>query len=303
MTIARVGVVGLVTLLMLPGAASGSAEVVDLKGRVRFSFSPDGEAQCVHVAGSWNHWGIDDAWALSDPDGDGTFEALFTVPPGRQQYKFVVDRSRWQADPGAAESEEDGHGGKNSVLVVAEVAGQGPRGGTAGGTTTERSPFGSTSQTREPAFVGEVFYVEPGTQRIPDLTNLTPQGRIYAESFDVAPRKFDEGFPGLSDRFEWFVIRYRGRFRVEQGGTHRFRLLSDDASRLLINGRLAIDNDGLHEPREVVQLIKLPAGTYELTLEYMQGPALDVALQLFVTKPRSTSEELVRVAMPVPGRD
>lgn len=300
MSVARLTVTTAAALLALASVAVGSAEVADLKGRVRFRFNPGAGARTVHVAGSFNGWGIDDAWTLTDADGDGAFEGTFTLPPGRQQYKFVIDRGRWVADPDAGETEEDGHGGKNSVVVVPEAGGGGA---SAGGTTTERSPFGTTSQTREPAFVGEVFFVEPGTQRIPDLSKLTPQGRIYAESFDVAPRKFDEGFPGLSDRFEWFVIRYRGRFRVEHGGVHRFRLLSDDASRLFINGRLAVDNDGLHEPREVVQLIKLPEGTYDLTLEYMQGPALDVALQLFVKKPRSTEEELVRVAAPLPSRD
>lgn len=301
MTVARLALTTAGALLALAGLAAGAADVVDLKGRVRFRFPAGAGASSVHLAGSFNGWAIDDAWALADGDRDGVFEGTFTLPPGRQQYKFVVDRGRWVADPDASETDDDGHGGKNSVVVVTDAAGGG--GATGGGTTTERSPFGSTSQTREPAFIGEVFFVEPGTQRIPDLSKLTPQGRIYAESFDVAPRKFDEGFPGLSDRFEWFVIRYRGKFRVEHGGVHRFRLLSDDASRLFINGRLAVDNDGLHEPREVVQMIKLPEGTYDLTLEYMQGPALDVALQLFVKKPRSTEEEVVRVAAPVPGRE
>ncbi len=292
----RAGLFGLVAMAGAVGVASGAAEVVDLKGRVRFSFRP-GTASTVHVAGSWNGWACDDAWALTDPDGDGLFEGTFTLAPGRHQYKFVVDRSRWCTDPDG-QSVDDGNGNQNSVVEVTDAGGPGHGGASPGGSTTERSPFGSTSRTREPAFTGEVFFVEPGTQRIPDLSKLTPQGRIYAKCFDVAPRKFDEGFPGLSDRFEWFVIRYRGQFRVEQGGVHRFRLLSDDGSKLYINGRLAVDNDGLHEPREVVQMVKLPEGTYELTLEYMQGPALDVALQLWVTRPRSTSEELVEVATP-----
>lgn len=296
MSLARLGLVAGV-LLALAGVAVGSAEVVDLKGRVRFRFSPGPGARTVHLAGTFNGWAIDDAWALGDPDGDGAWEGTFTLPAGRQQYKFVVDGSRWVTDPGAVETEDDGHGGRNAVVVVADAA------GGAGGTSTQRSPFGSTSRTREPAFVGEVFFIEPGTQRIPDLSKLTPQGVIYAEAFDVAPRSFDEGFPGLTDRFEWFAIRYRGRFRAEHGGVHRFRLVSDDGARLFLDGRLVIDNDGLHPPREVAQAVKLPAGTYDLVLEYMQGPALDVALQLFVKRPRSTEEELVRVARPEPARN
>jgi hypothetical protein len=281
-------------------AQGAGAEVAEVGGQVRFSLRPEGGSRTVHVAGDWNGWTPSGAWALTDPDGDGTYEGTFDLPPGRHLFKYVVDGDRWVPDPDVAETEEDGHGGKNSVLTVGEGAGAGDA--SPGGTTTERSPFGSTTRTRQPAFTGEVFFVEPGTQRIPDLSKLTPQGQIFCETFDVAPRKFSDGFPGLSERFEWFVIRYRGQFRVDHGGTHRFRLLSDDGSKLLINGRLAVDNDGLHEPREVVQLVKLPAGTYDLTLEYMQGPALDVALQLWVTRPGSTSEELVRVAAPTPAR-
>ncbi len=277
----------LIGLMTFAGVATGAVSVTP-QGSVRFSYRPASGASSVHVAGSFNGWACDDAWALKDPDGDGTFEGTFSMAPGEHQFKYVVDRTQWFTDP-EAEAVDDGNGNQNSQLVVATS-------GNSGGTTTERAPFGSTTRTREPSFVGEVFFVEPGTQRIPDLSKLTPQGRIFAKSFDIAPRKFDEGFPGLSERFEWFAIRYRGKFAVEQGGVHRFRLLSDDGAKLYINGRLAVDNDGLHAPREVVQMVKLPKGTYDLTLEYMQGPALDVALQLWVTKPRSTEEQLVEVA-------
>ena len=44
---------------------------------------------------------------------------------------------------------------------------------------------------------------------------------------------------------------------------------------------------------------------HELILDYMQGPALDVALQLFVKGPSDTKERLVRAATipPPPKRD
>lgn len=285
----RVGILSAAALAAAAGVAWGGAEVTG-GGQVRFRYRPDGGARSVHVAGSFNSWSKD-AWELSDPDGDGTFEGTFTAAGGKHTYKFVVDGSRWVADPDNPATEEDGHGGKNSIVDL------GAGGGEGGG--EKASPFGS-SRSRGPSFVGEIFLIEPGTERLPDFRGGGSQGKIYCESFDVAPRSFADGFPGLTDRFEWFAIRYRGHFEAETSGRYKFRLLADDGARLFIDGKLAIDNDGLHAPRSVDRVVELRAGVHELVLDYMQGPALDVALQLFVTRPRSTTEELVRAA-PAPS--
>ncbi len=255
--------------------------------KVRFRYRPDHRASSVHVAGSFNEWNKS-SHALRDDDGDGTWELELELEPGRHAYKFVVDGNDWRPDPDAAETDDDGHGGQNSVLVVGEGSGAAPAG--------ESSVFGSTAP-RDDAFVGEIFLIEPGTQRLPKFEG-DPIGKIYAERLDVAPRSFDEGFPGVSERFEWFAIRYRGWFEATRKGRYRFRLLADDGARLIINGKLVIDNDGLHPPESKSQMIELKPGKYEMIIDYMQGPALDVALQLFVTEPGSTEEKPVRASRP-----
>jgi len=50
--------------------------------------------------------------------GDGIWSLVKSLTPGRYQYKFVVDRNSWVADPNNFEVTDDGYGGKNSVLVV-----------------------------------------------------------------------------------------------------------------------------------------------------------------------------------------
>lgn len=83
-------------------------------------------ARQVNLAGEFNNWvgtvggnridpNID---AMSDPDGDGIWEITVPLPPGRYQYKFLVDQVDWQEDPGNPETTEDGFGGLNSILVV-----------------------------------------------------------------------------------------------------------------------------------------------------------------------------------------
>ena len=50
--------------------------------------------------------------------GDGVWSIVKLLPPGRYEYKFVVDRNSWVRDPNALETIDDGYGDKNSVLIV-----------------------------------------------------------------------------------------------------------------------------------------------------------------------------------------
>lgn len=51
-----------------------------------------------------------------EKDGTG-WKATLSLPPGRYEYKFVVD-GQWMSDPGAKESVRNDFGGTNSILVV-----------------------------------------------------------------------------------------------------------------------------------------------------------------------------------------
>lgn len=161
----------------------------------------------------------------------------------------------------------------------------------AGG--SQRGPFGST-QRDEGGLRGDIFALPPNTQRLPDFSTLTPIGSVYARVLDISPRPFDAGFPGVTDRFEWFALRYFGKFRTSRGGAHGFRLVSDDGARLVIDGRVVVDNDGVHPPTSVSGSIDLTAGEHTMVVEYFQGPRVEIALQLFWTPP-GAGEQLFRV--------
>ena len=140
-------------------------------------------------------------------------------------------------------------------------------------------------------FEGQVFPLANDAPKLPtDYASLKPVSVLYACEWDIAPRAWDQGFPGVADRFEWFAIRYSGAFRIAQAGEYAFRLSSDDGSKLVIDGKQVIDNDGQHAPKEASGKVQLSAGDHQMVLEYFQGPRFQINLQLWVTPPGKPEE-------------
>lgn len=134
-------------------------------------------------------------------------------------------------------------------------------------------------------FRGRIYYLEPGTIQLPDFRKLTPVGTIYTSYLYLPPQDFEAGFPGVTNRFEWFAIDYTARFWISRPGRYHFALLSDDGSKLFIDGKRIIDNDGQHPAEEREGGVKLAAGAHDIRVSYFQGPRFHVALILRVWPP------------------
>ena len=83
------------------------------------TFKPPHHAGRVTIAGSFNSWNKA-ATPMEGPDDSGTCHIDLSLPPGRHAYKFAVD-GEWTIDPHHTATEEDGMGGKNSILLVEEA--------------------------------------------------------------------------------------------------------------------------------------------------------------------------------------
>jgi len=57
---------------------------------------------------------------------------------------------------------------------------------------------------------------------------------------------------------------------VPEDGMYTFYTASDDGSRLWLNGKLVVDNDGLHGMREKSGIVALSAGHHELLVRYFE---------------------------------
>ncbi len=65
-------------------------------------------------------------------------------------------------------------------------------------------------------------------------------------------------------------MRFTGKVRIDTAGAHTFTLVSDDGSRLLIDGRAVVDHDGNHGPTERSGVMQLEPGLHDLVVEYFE---------------------------------
>lgn len=79
--------------------------------------------------------------------------------------------------------------------------------------------------------------------------------------------------PSLPDRElpELFGLIFTGYIKIPATGVYTFYTVSNDGSRLFIDGALTVDNDGTHSARENAGQVALGPGYHALRLEYIQA--------------------------------
>ena len=147
----------------------------------------------------------------------------------------------------------------------------------------EASAFGG----KDGVFDAAVCLLSRSTDSALAVDGCEPVATFKTSVFDIAPRRFTSGFPGVEQRVDWFGIDYHGRFKVRAADYYTFRLLSDDGAMFYIDGALVVNNDGKHGPRSEKMSLPLSQGEHEFRLMYFQGPGGTLALQLFVKSYKS----------------
>jgi hypothetical protein len=103
----------------LPGGPGGSVDLVSgapqerSPVRVNFFFKAP-EAMSVAVVGSFNDWDPGKNPMSRGPNGEWILQ--MDLLPGRYEYQFVVDGTKFVPDPNALEQKGDGIGSENAVL-------------------------------------------------------------------------------------------------------------------------------------------------------------------------------------------
>jgi len=126
----------------------------------------------------------------------------------------------------------------------------------------------------QPGLVVDYFEQDGSWHRLPAFDSLTPAWTGTTRAISLAPAR----------RSENYGLRFRGFIRVPATGVYGFHLSSDDGSRLLVDGRPVVDNDGIHGMAERSGWVALQAGMHVLEVLFFQG-CCGVGLQLEVDVP------------------
>ncbi len=136
----------------------------------------------------------------------------------------------------------------------------------------------------------DVYQLPTNTTKLPDFSTLGAKlTKVCMDQYNVAPRDWSTGFPGLTNLFEWFALHTTTRLIVPADGSYTFKLNSDDGAKLYIDGQLVIDNDGQHAPTAKEATVTLTAGEHALSIDYFQGPRYQIALELYWKTPGASS--------------
>ncbi|MFN9893319.1 MAG: PA14 domain-containing protein [Acidobacteriota bacterium] len=172
------------------------------------------------------------------------------------------------------------------TFLLAGAAARGAAGqGVAGKGVAGKDPVFGTTVYSSTGFTGKIYYISSESELLPRMRESRAVGTLYASSLEVMPQSFTQGFPGITDRREWFAIDYRAKVWIARPGLYRFALLSDDGAKFWINEKLVIDNDGLHAPLELAGSARLSRGLFSFRIAYFQGPRFEVALVFSVRPP------------------
>ena len=96
--------------------ATAAQKAQRVKGkRVAFQLAAESGSE-VFVAGTFNNWNPRRHPMRDNADG-GIYRTTVDLPPGRHEYKFVVN-GEWRVDPACLEWVPNGYGTLNSVVTV-----------------------------------------------------------------------------------------------------------------------------------------------------------------------------------------
>src|SRR4051812_47266845 len=123
--VAIVGVSGMAIGLRISARSAVASQsppraVRDTVQIVRFVFVDPG-ARSVELVGDFNEW-AKGSTVLRPSGAPGVWAATVPLSPGRHEYAFIINGSRWVADPLAPKSSDD-FGTESSVIRVGNPSG------------------------------------------------------------------------------------------------------------------------------------------------------------------------------------
>ena len=96
---------------------------------------------------------------------------------------------------------------------------------------------------------------------IPDLSKMKPVEHGVAYKFDLKKMKL----PKYN-----FVLQLKTYIQIDKEDDYTFYITSNDGSKLYLDDKLLVDNDGEHGAKEMSNSIHLNKGRHPIGVEYFQ---------------------------------
>ncbi len=109
----------------------------------------------------------------------------------------------------------------------------------------------------------KAYLLPEGPVRLPDFAGLEPAATGATHEFSLNGLALPRG--------DSVAIVFDGFIHVEMAGDYTFFLASDDGSKLYIDGRTVVDNDGDHGVITASGGVRLEAGKHPIRVEYFNG--------------------------------
>lgn len=108
-----------------------------------------------------------------------------------------------------------------------------------------------------------VYLLEGSPSRLPDFATLTPIATGITHEFSLNSLQLP--------RQNGVAVAFDGTLDIEVAGRYTFSTVSDDGSRLFIDGRLVVDNDGEHGLLTASGSIELTPGKHPIRAEWFNN--------------------------------
>jgi len=103
-------------------------------------------------------------------------------------------------------------------------------------------------------------YYEGSWKQLPDFSKLKPKDTGTGAAFDISAAK----------RPNDYGLRFEGYFKLLNAGEYTFTLTSDDGAKLYVDGKLVVDNDGIHAAQPKSGKIELTKDEpHKVVVEFM----------------------------------
>jgi len=105
-------------------------------------------------------------------------------------------------------------------------------------------------------------YFEGEWRNMPNFDDLVPIKKGHSNGLEIQAIKLRE---------DHFGIKFQGSMFIQTSGIYTFYLLSDDGSKLYIDGKQIIDNDGCHGDFEKSGNVELAEGNHIIRVDYFEN--------------------------------